>query len=224
MKRPIAILIAGALVLGAGGVASAHVEVLPSSAVLRQSQEFTIRVPTERPLPTTAVEVTFPREITVYAFRPPPPGWHLRRTERDGRYVAVTYTAGRIPIAGYEDFQVLATPTTEGTAVWKALQTYADGKVKPWTGAPEAPGAVSRETGPTTPGPAAAVTVSSSPTGAAATPSPAAPSSGATTESSGAGIWLGLIAIGLAALACVAVGLLWSSRPMRLPPDDESPQ
>jgi hypothetical protein len=31
-----------------------------------------------------------------------------------------------------------------------------------------------------------------------------------------------VIAIGLAALACVAVGFLWSSRPMALPDDDDS--
>ncbi|MGE0027293.1 MAG: DUF1775 domain-containing protein [Thermoleophilia bacterium] len=220
MRRLIIAGLAGAALLGCASGASAHVQVLPATAVVRQSQEFTIRVPTERPLPTVGVEVTFPKEVDVYAFRPPPPGWRIHRVLRKGRYVAVRYTGGSIPVAGYQDFQVLGTPNTEGTSVWSALQTYADGKVKPWIGPPEAPGAVSQESGPTAEGPASAVTITAADAPVAAAPAAAAASSG---DSSGAGIWLGVIAIALGALACVAVGLLWSSRPMELPSDDEPP-
>jgi hypothetical protein len=59
----------------------------------------------------------------------------------------------------------------------------------------------------------------------AAPAAPAGPAAGGDDDSSGAGIWLGVIAIGISGLAAVGVGLLWSSRPARLPPDEpgESP-
>jgi hypothetical protein len=217
-RRTAMLVAAAAALLASCGTALAHVQVLPSTGAVQQSQEFTIRVPTERPLPTTAVQVTFPSQITVYAFAPPPPGWTMTRAQRDGRYSSVTYTGGTIPVGGYVDFHVLGTPTVAGTAVWRARQTYADGKVKPWTGPPEKPGAASAEAGPTAQGPAAAVTVSAT---ASAVPAAQAPAPGGRSDDhSGAAVWLGVIGIALAALALLAAGLLWSSRPATLPPDD----
>lgn len=202
------------------GSAAAHVQVLPATGTVETAQEFVIRVPTERPLPTTAVQVAFPPTVTVYAFGEAPAGWRITPISRAGRYVGVRYSGGTIPVGQFRDFPILGTPTTAGVAVWKSLQTYADGKVKPWTGAPQAPGAVSTESGPTAPGPASAVTISAAgaATEPAATPVAAVTGGGG---SSGAAIWLGVIAVGLSALACVAVGLLWSNRPMELPEDDE---
>src|SRR5262245_24434141 len=154
------ILLAAALALAVAAVpASAHVEVLPAQATVDQSQEFTVRVPTERNLPTTAVQVRFPAGITVYSFAAPPPGWRMTVLQKNGRSVGVRYGGGRIPVGQYLDFRFLGTPTATGTAAWPALQTYADGKVKPWTGRPEPPGAVSTENGPTQRGPASATLV-----------------------------------------------------------------
>ncbi len=216
--RPGSALIA-ALALAAGvSTATAHVEVLPTTGTVEQAQEFTVRVPTERALPTTEVQVTFPSQVTVYAFAPPPAGWRMTTLRRDGRFVGVRYTGGAIPPSRYLDFRFLGTPTAYGTAVWKALQTYADGKVKPWTGPPEAPGAASQEAGPTAPGPAPAVEISAS---GAAPAAPATSNGGSGNDGSGAAIWLGVIAIGVAAMALVGVGLLWASRPMTLPSDDD---
>jgi hypothetical protein len=39
-------------------------------------------------------------------------------------------------------------------------------------------------------------------------------------DGSGAAIWLGVIAIGISALAALGVGLLWSTRPARLPEEE----
>jgi uncharacterized protein YcnI len=216
-RRTAILVAAAAALLACCGTALAHVQVLPATGAVQQSQEFTIRVPTERPIPTTAVQVTFPSQITVYAFAPPPPGWTMTRAQRDGRYSGVTYSGGRIPVGGYVDFHVLGTPTAAGAAVWRARQTYADGKVKPWTGPPEKPGAVSTEDGPTAQGPAAVVTVAAT---GSAVPTQAPAAGGTRDDHSGAAVWLGIIGIALAALALLAAGLLWSSRPTTLPPDD----
>jgi hypothetical protein len=59
--------------------------------------------------------------------------------------------------------------------------------------------------------------------GTAVSDAPAAVA-GRDDDDSGAAIWLGVIAIGIAALAAIGVGLLWSTRPARLPEDDEGSQ
>jgi uncharacterized protein DUF1775 len=205
----------------APAAALAHVEVLPDTVTVREATEFTIRVPTEGNSATTGVRVLFPPQVSAFSFAAPPPGWTLRPLlTRDGRFRGVIYSGGRIPPQRYADFRLLGTPTTTGTSRWAAYQTTANGDVKPWTGPPEKPGATSPETGPTQPGPAAAVRIVAEGTSTAtATTTPA--SGGDSDGGSDAGIWLGVIAIAIAALAALGTGLLWSSRPARLPEGDE---
>ena len=194
--------------------ASAHVDVLPFEAAALEAQQFTVRVPSERPLPTVGVRVIFPPQVAVYSFRPPPLGWRLRVLRApDGRSRGVEYRGGRIGAGRYQDFAFLGTPQRAGTALWRAEQIYADGKVKPWTGPPEPPGAVSRESGPTSVGPGSALTIRSAGSGDPA----------AVTESGGGGggskdgLWLGAIAIALALAAGLGTARLWATRP-RMPP------
>ena len=214
-------LIASAAVaawLACAGVATAHVEVLPTSVPAGEAVEFIVRVPTERDLPTTRVRVDFPPQVTVFSFADPPPGWRITPLRRpDGRFRGVVYSGGAIPVAHYADFRMLGTPFEEGTAIWSSFQTYSDGQVKPWTGPPEQPGAESTESGPSAPGPAAAVEIT------AAGTAPAAAVAADDDDGSGTAIWLGVIAIGISLLAALAVGFLWSTRPARLPEDREGP-
>ena len=206
-----------ALILGASP-AMAHVDVLPTQVAQGQSTQFTIRVPTEREVPTVRVAVDFPSQVTVYSFEDPP-GWKVQPVRApDGRFRGVVYSGGSIGVERYVDFHVLGTPFESGQALWKARQTYADGKVKPWTGAPEKPGEESPETGPTDPGPAALVTVLEP--GQAVAGTAVAAASGGDSDS-GAAIWLGVIAIVISGLCLLALGFLWSTRPARLPPDDQ---
>lgn len=223
MRRLAAAALAAAALAAFAGPAAAHVDILPTTIEAERSTEFTMRVPTERELPTTAVRVDFPPEVTVYAFAPPPPGWTMKqRIAADGSLAGVTYSGGRIPVSGYLDFTFLGTPFETGETVWKTYQTYADGKVKPWTGEPEPPDAISAETGPTEPGPASAVQVVAKGTLAQATAGAAtpAPGGGATaTESSDAAVWASLIAILIAVAAFLTAGWVWTKRPMDLPED-----
>lgn len=216
MRRLIA-LAAAALLAGSAAPALAHVDVLPVEVAQGEPLQFTVRVPTERTLPTTRVRIEFPSQITVYSFAAPPPGWTMRPVRGpDQRFRAVVYSGGRIPASQYADFHMLGTPFEAGEAVWKTLQTYADGQVKPWTAAALAEGEESSETGPTDPGPAAVVTVAEP---GVAVGAPAATSSG--DGDSDAAIWLGVIAIAISAMSLLALGFLWSTRPARLPGGDE---
>lgn len=213
MRRATA-LIALALLAGGAAPAAAHVDVLPTEVAQGEALQFTVRVPNERDLPTTRVRVDFPSQITVYSFAAPPAGWTMLPVRGpDQRVRSVVYT-GRLPVGQYVDFHVLGTPFESGTALWKTRQTYSDGAVKPWTAAPEQPGEVAEETGPTAPGPAAAVTI--------AEPGVVVGATNTTiTDDSGAAIWLGVIAIAISGLSLLALGFLWSTRPARLPGGDE---
>lgn len=215
MRRLAALAAAAALAAGAAP-AVAHIDVLPDEVAQGEALEFTVRVPTERDLPTTRVRIDFPSQITVYSFGAPPPGWAVRPVfGPDKRYRGVVYTGGRIPAGQYADFRMLGTPFESGSALWKTRQTYADGQVKPWTGPPELPGDATRENGPADPGPAAVVTIGE--------PGQAVEGTDAASddEDSGPAIWLGVIAIAISALALLALGFLWSTRPARLPGGDE---
>lgn len=214
-RLAVAALTAAAFAVPAS-VAGAHVSVLPTRVTQGEAQEFTFRVPVERDVATTGVRVTFPDQVTVYSFAEPPAGWTMRpQRGADGRFTGVVYR-GRVGVDRYVDFTVLGTPFETGTAVWPSEQTSADGSVKPWTGAPETPGEASAESGPTDQGPAPAVEVVAADDAAGD-----APAVVATDDDSGAGIWLGVIAIVISALAAVGVGVLWSTRPARLPGPDE---
>ena len=204
-----------ALALVAVGTAQAHIDVLPGTAVLRESTEFTIRVPAEGGLTTNRVRVMFPDQVTVYAVADAP-GWNTRiLRQRDGRLRGAEWTGGVIPPDQYADFTVLGTPFEEGTSVWKSEQGLTNGQAKPWTGPPEVEGQAAPETGPGTPGPAAAVVISAEP-----------PEAGGGGGGSGSGtLWAAIIGIALGALALVGVGMVWASRPAELPPDgpDDAP-
>lgn len=210
MTRGRLMLATGLIALTASPVAMAHVEVLPSTAVKGESTEFTVRVPAEEGLTTTQVRVTFPTEVSVYAIADAP-GWTTKILKRpDGRIGGVIWSGGAITPSHYANFTFLGTPFSTGSAVFPSWQTTSSGKVKRWTGPPEAPGAASAETGVGAPGPAAAVTI----TETAAEAAPAGDSG-----SSGGGLWLGVIAIAASLVALAGVGLVWASRPRDLPPD-----
>ncbi|MGD9570443.1 MAG: DUF1775 domain-containing protein [Thermoleophilia bacterium] len=218
MRGGPAVLAALVALLVAAATAHAHVDVLPATLEQGTAAELTVRVPNERDVPTTRVRVDVPPQVTVYSLGEPPPGWSVTGVRAaDGRIGSVIWAGGAIPPGRYADFTMLGTPFDEGVATWPARQTYADGQVKPWTGPPEDEGAARTESGPTDPGPAAQTTI----VAVGSAPAAAAAAAGGGDDDSGAAIWLGVIAIGVAALALIGVGFLWSSRPARLPEDEE---
>lgn len=208
-------LLAAAL-LASAAPAAAHVDVLPRTVTEGEATELVVRVPSERDLATIGVRVEVPEEVTVFSLAEPPAGWSVAPVPGpDGRIRAIVWSGGGIPAGRYADFRMLGTPFAAGDVLWRARQTYADGRVKPWTGPAEEDEAAA-ETGPTDPGPGSPMTIL-----AEGEPAVAAPAAG--DDDSGAAIWLGVIAIGISALAALGVGLLWSSRPARLPGDGEPP-
>lgn len=220
MRRLRTLMVAGVATLAAATFApgaSAHIDVLPTTATAGTAERFTIRVPAEREVDTVEVRVTFPAQILVYSVNPAP-GWKMRLERRpDQRTKGVVFTGGRIPANEFREFDVLGTPQETGPALWTSEQVYRDGRVVKWTGPAEKPGDEAEESDPDAPGPGSeTLIVAEGETPAA----PGAGSAGGGSSDDTAGMWLGAIGIVLGIGALVGVGLLWSNRPARLPDDE----
>ena len=126
------------LVLAAGAslvlatAASAHVTLNPGNAPADSFSRFALRVPTEEDVPTVRVSIQLPAELEEVGFQPKP-GW--KRTQ-NGR--VVTWSGGEIGPGEFDEFGLsIHVPNTPGqTLTFPATQTYSNGEVVRWIGAP----------------------------------------------------------------------------------------
>ncbi|HEY3364291.1 MAG TPA: YcnI family protein [Symbiobacteriaceae bacterium] len=207
MKRFVGLLtILGVLVVA--GVASAHVTVWPKQSQANGYERYTVRVPTEKEIPTVKVRVELP-EGTTFSGVLPVPGWKFD-TEKDGsgKVVALDWSGGEIKKGEFFEFGVsVRNPKTAGPVVWKAYQTYSDGSVVEWNG----------PTGASTPAPAvtlteapatgtqehsapAAATPAAPAASAAPAPAPVSPTP-APAANPGFGTWLGSASLLISVIA-----------------------
>lgn len=122
-----------------GGLASAHVTVLPKETTQGSYEKFAVRVPSEKDVPTVKVEVKFPLdEVSISRFEPKP-GWNYELTkDNDGKITGVIWTATGEGLGPTEfgEFYMQGKVADNATAIhWKAYQTYKDGSVVEWVGA-----------------------------------------------------------------------------------------
>jgi uncharacterized protein YcnI len=132
-----ALLVTGAaLVLSAS--AWAHARVSPPVVEAKQSQVFTLAVPTEdEGVFTTKVEMTPPSGFSIDSFVPSP-GWK-RTVQQQGSgeeavVTKVTWEGGHVPTGEDAAFSFLATPNSSKHFTFSVRQTYSDGKVVDWSG------------------------------------------------------------------------------------------
>jgi len=144
MKRFFAAAMAVAAFLLAALPASAHVTIWPGEVEQGAYTVFTVRVPSEKEsTETTAVRVVFPEGVSIARFEPKP-GWTVEFARNDGQAITeVTWTAEPghgLDVTEFTEFRmsgrVLPDADTSSPLVWKAYQTYADGSVVEWIGAP----------------------------------------------------------------------------------------
>jgi uncharacterized protein YcnI len=136
--RTIGITIAAALVLVLPALAFAHAVVFPKESTLGAYERYSLRVPNERNVPTTRVEIRFPSEVKVTSFSDVP-GWDLA-VERDSaqRIVGAVWT-GTLAPERFVEFPFVAVNPKESTAIhWPVYQTYANGERVEWTGPSDA--------------------------------------------------------------------------------------
>ena len=125
------------VLLALAPAASAHVTVAPSQVAPGSVVELAIRVPNERDVPTTKVEVQIPAGLEVFSFAELP-GWTRAETEAaDGTLQSVSWT-GTLSKGSYVTFDLLAsTPDQLGELTFKTVQTYEGGDEVAWIGAPD---------------------------------------------------------------------------------------
>jgi uncharacterized protein YcnI len=121
--------------------------VAPVEAPARAEQRYAISIQGEKTVPTTRVEIQFPRELRVLSVDAPP-GWSAApQSGRDGRILAATWSGGTIGSGTAAHFDVLARNPDGGAVLrWTVIQTYGDGSEVHWNGPPsgEFPAATSR--------------------------------------------------------------------------------
>jgi uncharacterized protein YcnI len=122
------------LTLATASVASAHVRVLPEEVEADSFEVLTVRVPTEKDIPTTGVTVEVPEGFEISRVQPVP-GWDYELEEEAGVVRAITWSGGEIGETEFQQFDIQGrTPPETGEYPWRAYQTYEDGSVVEWIG------------------------------------------------------------------------------------------
>jgi uncharacterized protein YcnI len=113
--------------------AYAHVTIQPKQSATGASQTYTMRVPTEKFVPTVRVEVEFPAGLEASPFDSKP-GWKIdSKKDASGKIVGAVLS-GSIPPGEALGFTFTATnPREEGKLSWKVIQIYEDGTKSEWT-------------------------------------------------------------------------------------------
>jgi len=140
MKR-LSFVVSGVLGVGAMLAVSApawtHVVVSPEEVTAGDYETLTVSVPTEKEIPTTEIRVEVPEGFLLSGVQPVP-GWEHTFEEDGGVVTAVTFSSGEIRPREFQQFLLQAqAPEEPGEYPWKAFQTYKDGSVVEWTGAPD---------------------------------------------------------------------------------------
>lgn len=129
-----ALLLAICLLFGTARAVWAHIRVLPEEVPADSFEVFTVRVPTEKEVPTTQVRVEVPEGFTVSRVEPVP-DWDYELEEDAGAVSAITWSGGEIGETEFRQFDIQGrTPAEPGEYAWNAYQTYADGEVVEWIG------------------------------------------------------------------------------------------
>jgi uncharacterized protein YcnI len=134
-RAALALLCATGLTLATSSIAKAHVTVQPKAAKAGGHERYVVRVPNEKLIPTSRVEIRFPAGLRVTAFLDVP-GWKLEVLTDSAKHITGAVWTGTLPPQRFVEFPFVAANPKEATKlVWPAFQTYADGEKVEWTGA-----------------------------------------------------------------------------------------
>lgn len=139
LRRLFGFVCALAMMLSVASIVDAHAVIFPKQVNADSYEKFSLRVPNEKDIPTTAVRVEVPEGFNVSRVLPLP-GWEYE-LERDGSgaVVAVSWSGGQIRVDEFQEFIFQGKTAPEaGSYAWRAWQTYSDGTVVAWTGPSDA--------------------------------------------------------------------------------------
>jgi uncharacterized protein YcnI len=110
----------------------AHVTVWPRQSTAGTSERYTMRVPTEGKVTTTAVELEVPADVTITGVLAGSGFTYDARREGD-RIVAITWKQD-IKAGEVGEFVFFARNPKAAQIAWKARQRFADGTSADWIG------------------------------------------------------------------------------------------
>jgi uncharacterized protein YcnI len=123
-----------ALVLAIPVVALAHAVVYPRASTPGAYERYVLRVPNERNVPTTRVEIRFPGDVRVTSFTDVP-GWQLEVVRDSAKRIVGAAWTGSLAPERFVEFPFIAVnPKTNTKIHWPAYQTYSSGERVEWTG------------------------------------------------------------------------------------------
>ena len=120
------------VLLAATAGLQAHVTVWPRQSTAGTSERYTIRVPTEGQVTTTAVELEVPADVTITGVLAGSGFTYDAHREGD-RIVAITWKQD-IKAGEVGEFVFFARNPQAAQIAWKARQRFADGTSADWVG------------------------------------------------------------------------------------------
>lgn len=126
-------------------IAQAHVSIMPRESTAGATEKYTVRIPTEGKVATTAAELDVPEGVIIETMLAPA-GWKYEVTRKDDRIVSVVWRADVKPGEFIEVAFVARNPRAGSQIVWKLRQRFVDGTMADWTVGPRGtyPTAVTR--------------------------------------------------------------------------------
>jgi len=114
-------------------VALAHAVVFPRTSSPGAYEKYVLRVPNERDVPTTRVEIHFPPELRVVSFGDVA-DWKLQVLTDTAKRITGAVWTGSLPKERFIEFPFVAVnPKDSARLTWPTIQTYANGEVVEWT-------------------------------------------------------------------------------------------
>jgi uncharacterized protein YcnI len=136
ISRPMIVAACGAIAVAllVPVIAFAHAVVFPRSSTPGAYERYMLRVPNEKAVATTRVELRVPADVKVNSFADVP-GWQLEVLRDSAQRITGAVWTGTLPPSRFVEFPFVAVnPKSSAKIQWPAVQTYADGQVVEWSG------------------------------------------------------------------------------------------
>jgi uncharacterized protein YcnI len=115
-------------------LAHAHAVVFPKNSAPGAYEKYVLRVPNEKGVPTTRVEIRFPSNVKVVSFSDVD-GWTLEQIRDSSNAIIGAAWTGSLPPERFVEFPFVAVnPKETATLTWPVYQTYTDNERVLWTG------------------------------------------------------------------------------------------
>ncbi|HEV7389241.1 MAG TPA: YcnI family protein [Gemmatimonadaceae bacterium] len=121
------------LAIAVPAVALAHAVVYPKTSTPGAYEKYVLRVPNERDVPTTRVELRFPAGLRVVSFGDVA-GWKLEILADTAQRITGAVWTGSLPKERFVEFPFVAVNPSDSTSLsWPTYQTYEGGERVEWT-------------------------------------------------------------------------------------------